>query len=74
MYGFEPEKAKKLGSWGRFYKRIDKFKAAGKKCPLLQHHLWWLFHNCVAHMLIGIIPCQCTFSLHDWTSRKLNAE
>lgn len=73
MFGFEAEEAEQLGSWGRFHKRIDKFKAAGKRCPILQHHCWWLFHNCVAHMLIGLIPHRVTFWLHDWTSKKLNA-
>lgn len=72
--GYTPEKTKEIGSWGRFYIRIEKFRLAGKMFPLVQHHCWWLFHNCVAHMSIGLIPCRFTFWLHDWTSRKLNAE
>ncbi len=74
MFGFEKEEAKELGSWGRFYARIEKFRAKGRSFPVVRHHFWWLFHNCVAHMLIGLVPFKWSFWLHDWTSRKLNAE
>ena len=72
MFGFEPEEAQKLGSYGRFHKRIEKFK--NRPFPYAQHYFWWIFHNCVAHMLIGVCPVSWTFKLHDWTSKKLNAE
>lgn len=42
--------------------------------PLLYHHLWWFVHNCIAHPLIGVIPCRPTFEFHDYTSRKLMGE
>ena len=42
------------------------------KLPRVQHHLWWLMHNCVAHPAIGFVPCRWTFKLHDWTSHRLN--
>lgn len=84
MFGFlekdlidQPAVAKEVdarpGSWGRFYARIVKFREAGRRFPVLQHHCWWLIHNCVAHMLIGLLPHSKTFSFHDWTSKKLNA-
>jgi hypothetical protein len=44
----------------------------GKRLPKLQHHVWWLLHNCLAHPAIGFIPCRWTFKLHDWTSHRLN--
>lgn len=74
MFGFEPTAAKILGSSGRYEARIRKFRDARKRLPVVQHKFWWVFHNCVAHMLLGISPCQWSFRLHDWTSRKLNAE
>lgn len=125
MFGFLKEEAKELGSVGRFYKRIQKFRdrnarekrdweiyrerirkyperlktweertanGANKSLPkpiepippyaptariippVIEHHFWWLLHNCVAHMLIGIIPIKLFFTFHDWTSRKLNAD
>lgn len=45
-----------------------------RRLALLRHHGWWLLHNCVAHMAIGLVPVKTTFRFHDWTSRKLNAE
>jgi hypothetical protein len=74
MFGFEPEEAKQLGSAGRFKKRIQKFKDKGKMFPSGQHLLWWWFHNIVAHGAIAVVPCKGTFWLHDWSSKKLNAE
>jgi hypothetical protein len=74
MFGFEPQEAKKLGSEGRFYARIDKFKEAKKPLPRTQHLFWWVFHNCVTHFLLGVCPVKYSFQLHDWSSRKLNAK
>lgn len=73
MFGFEPLEAKRLGSAGRYEKRIEKFRAAGAKFPRLQHFAWWLLHNLVAHGLLGLFPCRWTFAFHDWSSVKLNA-
>lgn len=122
MFGFIREEAEKLGSSGRFGKRIEKFKRRNRKkvfqykskketreeilnCkkqgttysnikgwddkflketenlkkpiiwvnPYIEHHFWWLLHNCVAHMLIGLVPVKWFFDFHDWTSKKLNA-
>lgn len=73
MFGFQQQEARKLGSQGRYYKRIEKFKASGKSWPRTRHQFWWVFHNCVAHTLLGLFPCQWTFRLHDWTSVRLNA-
>ncbi|MEK6829898.1 MAG: hypothetical protein AABY15_07295 [Nanoarchaeota archaeon] len=126
MFGFLKEEAEELGSVGRFYKRIEKFRKRNIRektawavyreesssyperlkswnkqklsklkpanlreprkpsrpnvpkfriiPPVIEHHFWWLLHNCIAHMLIGIIPVKWFFTFHDWTSRKLNAE
>lgn len=32
---------------------------------------WWLVHNLVAHVLIGVAPVRLAFAFHDWTSRKM---
>lgn len=36
------------------------------------HHFWWLTHNCVVHPLIGLLPFEACFRLHDYTSDRLN--
>ncbi len=54
----------------RFQKRIKEFKSEAK--PIYKHHSWWFVHNCIAHPLIGVIPCKSTFDFHDWTSKKIN--
>lgn len=74
MFGFEQEEATKLGAEGRFAARIEKFRKYGSRAPLLSHYCEWLFHNMVAHGLLAIAPCRWTFRLHDWSSRRLNAE
>jgi len=73
MFGFREEEAKELGSQGRFKRRIEKFVLAGKSFPVLQHYMWWLIHNWLAHFMIGLLPLKPFFQFHDWTSRKLNA-
>lgn len=60
------------GAGERFVKRIAVFKQEEK--PVYKHHVWWLIHNCVAHPLIGIVPCKKTFDFHDWTSKKINGQ
>ena len=73
MFGFQQDEAEELGSEGRFARRIEKFRAAGKSFPRVQHYFWWLVHNVVAHGSIAVVPCRSTFRFHDWTSIKLNA-
>lgn len=58
------------GSAARFSDRIETFKNNDK--PVFKHHFWWLIHNCVAHVFIGLIPCKTSFDFHDWTSKKIN--
>lgn len=60
------------GSEDRFKKRIATFMQEEK--PVYKHHVWWVIHNCVAHPLIGFIPCKTTFDFHDWTSTKINGK
>ena len=73
MFGFDEEEAIELGSAGRFQARIEKFRIAGKRFPLLQHYAWWVIHNAGAHVFLAAVPCKWSFDFHDWTSRKLNA-
>ncbi len=35
---------------------------------------YWLLHNVVAHVAIGLAPCGPTFTFHDWTAKKMNVE
>lgn len=72
MFGFTFKEMETTGSADRFPKRIEKFRKAEKKFPVLQHYFWWVMHNCITHFLIGIIPIKIFFKFHDWTSVKLN--
>ena len=72
MFGFDEPKAERLGSYGRFWERQDRFKKDGEPLPKLRHHAWWLLHNIAAHTAIGLVPTEATFQFHDWTSRRLN--
>ncbi len=54
------------GSEERFVKRK-------REVPWLTHTAWWFVHNCVAHVLIGVLPLKPFFQFHDWTSRKMHA-
>ena len=58
-------------SYERFYHRLGRFKT-NKSFPRTRHAFWWLLHNCVAHIAIGLVPVKASFALHDWTSKKLN--
>lgn len=60
------------GSKERFHSRINVYKKEEK--PVYKHHAWWLVHNCVAHPLIGFLPCKATFDFHDWTYKKINGK
>jgi hypothetical protein len=60
------------GSSDRFKNRIDIFKA--NKKPVYKHHWWWVVHNCISHMFIGLVPCKMSFDFHDWTSKKINGK
>lgn len=73
MFGFLYREMEMSGSADRFPKRINKFRKAEKRFPVLQHYFWWFLHNCITHPLIGLIPISPFFQFHDWTSVKLNA-
>jgi hypothetical protein len=53
----------------RAYNIWDKKKFGG-----IRHYFWWVVHNTVVHPMLGIAPCQLTFKMHDWASRKLNGK
>lgn len=36
------------------------------------HALAWLLHNCVAHPLLGLLPCRASVWLHDRSADWLN--
>ena len=73
MFGFLYREMEMTGSEDRFPKRIEKFRKAEKRFPILQHYFWWFVHNCITHPLIGLIPVKPFFKFHDWTSVQLNA-
>lgn len=71
MFGFDDEEAAALGSEGRFEERYFLFKEDGRRLPFLRHYGWWLLHNIVAHVCLGLLPFGPFFRFHDWTSTKL---
>lgn len=38
----------------------------------LQCRFWWLVHNLVAHVLIGLLPFGPAFRFHDWTAERMH--
>lgn len=57
-------------SIGRFNKRVIEWNESSN--GYLRHHFWWMVHNCVAHPILGLVPCKKTVDFHDWTSENLN--
>ena len=33
---------------------------------------YWVFHNVVAHALIGVAPTELTFKFHDWSANEMD--
>jgi len=33
---------------------------------------WWVFHNVVAHVAIGLAPIKPCFDFHDWSAKKMD--
>ena len=58
----------------RYHTRIAMHRNMNFRFPRLRHHFWWMIHNCVAHILIGIMPFNIFFRFHDWTSDKINVK
>jgi hypothetical protein len=50
----------------------ERYDERKKEVPWATHTFWWVIHNCVAHVLIGVLPFRASFDLHDWTSRKMH--
>jgi hypothetical protein len=42
--------------------------------PWLRHRFWWITHNLFIHPLIAVYPCRTTFTLHDWSSRRMHGQ
>ena len=38
-----------------------------------RHYFWWFVHNSVVHPILGIMPLEFVFKIHDYTSEKLAA-
>ncbi len=43
----------------------------GVRGPLVRLACWWLLHNSVIHLLLGLAPVSWVFRLHDWSSDGL---
>ncbi len=64
-------KYSKHTSLGRFHNRLVSI-ILEKDNGYAEYQLWWLFHNCISHPILGILPCKQTVKLHQWASLKLN--
>lgn len=42
--------------------------------PVIRDRLGWLYHNIVAHVAIGLLPCETTFDIHDTSAKDMNVE
>ena len=62
------------GSEYRYQKRLARWSSVVRIAPRMQHRLWWVVHNVVAHLLLGVRPNVATIWYHDWTSQRLNLE
>ena len=40
--------------------------------PVIKNYLAWLNHNVVAHIAIGLVPCDATFYYHDKTAKEMD--
>lgn len=56
----------------RYWFRVSRWRKSGVSFPEARHRFWWLLHNLVAHVLLGVLPCSATVWFHDWTSKELN--
>lgn len=36
-----------------------------------KRHFWFMVHNCIAHPVMGIVPCALTTWAHDWTAERM---
>lgn len=56
----------------RFAERRRAMRACYGTMGEVVHLAAWLLHNCVAHPLLGVLPCAWTIWLHDRTADWLN--
>jgi hypothetical protein len=42
--------------------------------PVVARWGWWILHNVLAHILIGIAPCAVTFAFHDYSAAQMQVE
>lgn len=62
------------GSEDRYHRRIEIFKNQYAKHPRLEHHAFWVIHNCVAHPFLGLLPRRETVQFHTLTSNWLHRQ
>ena len=43
----------------------------GSPPPDVRRPLWWIVHNALSHVAIGVAPCKATFRWHDATARRM---
>jgi len=71
------ERFERKTSEGRYNQRRRKWitDLAGKEklIKLLNHYMWWIVHNFIAHPFLAFAyKSKKAVWLHDWSSKKLN--
>lgn len=56
----------------RYFTRQLLFAEQHGRAGRLRHALAWWLHNCVAHPILGLLPCRASVWLHDRTADWLN--
>lgn len=56
----------------RFFTRQLLFAERHGRAGRILHTLAWLLHNCIAHPILGLLPCCASVWLHDRSADWLN--
>jgi hypothetical protein len=56
----------------RYFARQLRFAARHGRLGRVIHALAWLLHNCIAHPLLGLLPCSASVWVHDRSADWLN--
>lgn len=53
------------------YDRQKSFVLTSPKVPTPKSRFFWVLHNSVSHVLIGLFPVQPFFFFHDWSAKQM---
>lgn len=53
------------------YDRQKSFVLTSPKVPTPKSRFFWVIHNLVSHVLIGLFPLRPFFFFHDWSAKRM---